>query len=72
MFLATTAWRAEHWPGTAEQIEKSGLVLFHLSPTEVEIHKDELFGNAGKIMDKVDAHLLVGQFLNDPRSQRYS
>lgn len=71
MFIATTAWRAKHWPGVAEKIAAAGLVLFHHSPCKVEVHKDEIFGNAGKFMDKVDGHLLADQYLKDPRSRKY-
>lgn len=68
MFFVTTEWRANNWPGCAEKIQQAGLVFFKRSPTKIEVHKDILFGNTGKIMDTVDGDILAYQYCHDPRA----
>ena len=69
MFLVTTEWRSRFWPDDAEKISRAGLVFFRRGALLMEIHKDVLFGNAGKIMSTVDANHLAYRYCNDPRSR---
>ena len=62
MFMITTAWRAKNWPGTKEEIDAAGLVFFKTSPTEILVHKDTLFGNAGKTMADCDGNILSQKY----------